>query len=223
MKVEDLSFSDPGKDVLYDDALLACAEKEQGPEVLRFWESKDVFVVLGRTCDEDNDVRKDICRQDDVRVLRRSSGGGTVVQGPGCLNFSLVLRKDRHPDLASITRSYRYILEKALVALKDCGLDAAFRPICDLVVPDGEKKFSGNAQRRGRTHILHHGTILYAFDLSLIARYLHMPVQMPDYRRGRPHEDFITNVPVDLPRFKHVFAGAWTVPAQAQGPALRGF
>ena len=209
MKVLDLSFPGPQDNLDHDDALLLKAEKGEGGEALRFWESPCVFVVMGRACDEDLDARSDICRRDGIAVLRRSSGGGTVLQGPGCLNFSLVLAKSRHPDLATITRSYQHILERTISALRACGVEAQFRPACDLVVATGEKKFSGNAQRRGRSHILHHGTILYGFDLSLVGRYLKMPPKMPDYRRSRPHEDFITNVNVDISRFKQALASAW--------------
>ena len=209
MKVQDLSFPDPRENLIYDDELLLKADKAGGTEVLRFWESPRVFVVLGRTCDQGLNVHAAVCQQEGIPVLRRSSGGGTVVQGPGCLNFSLVLAKAGHPDLESITRSYEHILKKTISALKVCGVDAQFRPVCDLVVPRGEKKFSGNAQRRGRNYMLHHGTILYGFDLSLITRYLKLPPKMPDYRCCRTHHDFITNVDLDIPRFKAALAGAW--------------
>ena len=209
MKVEDLSFPDPQQNLTCDDELLLKADKSGGGEVLRFWESPGLFVVLGRTGDEDLEVHRDLCRRDAIPVLRRSSGGGTVIQGPGCLNFSLVLAKARHPDLASITRSYEYILEKTIGALNACGVQAQFRPVCDLIVPWEEKKFSGNAQRRSRSYILHHGTILCGFDLSLISRYLKMPSIMPEYRRFRAHEDFITNVKLDRERFKTALVLAW--------------
>jgi lipoate-protein ligase A len=104
------------------------------------------------------------------------------------------LSKKAHSDLQSIHGSYKFILEKIVFALRDLGVDAQFRPICDLVIGTGEKKFSGNAQRRGRDFILHHGTILYSFDLSLISRYLKVPKKMPDYRAGRAHTDFVTNI-----------------------------
>jgi lipoate-protein ligase A len=209
MRIEDLSFEDPQQNLDRDDELLFLADKKNGGEVLRFWESSQVFVVLGRTCAQDADVHLQLCQQDSIPVLRRSSGGGTVIQGRGCFNFSLILAKGRHPDMASITRSYEYILKKTIKALGICGVDAEFRPICDLVLSQDEKKFSGNAQRRGRTHILHHGTILYGMDLSLISRYLKIPLAMPDYRRCRPHSDFITNVNLDISKFKAILATVW--------------
>ncbi|MBF0330554.1 MAG: lipoate--protein ligase family protein [Candidatus Omnitrophica bacterium] len=211
MRVEDLSFLDPRQNLDYDDQLLNLADRQGAGEVLRFWESPSVFVVLGRTCQEEADVDSGACAQDGIPVLRRSSGGGTVVQGPGCLNFSLILSKVRHQDLASIPRSYEFILLRVLNVLKGAGVSAGFRPICDLVLSSDEKKFSGNAQRRGRGYILHHGTILYNADLSLISRYLRMPSRMPEYRRTRPHADFITNVSLDVPAFKERMGKTFSV------------
>ncbi|MFH0753585.1 MAG: lipoate--protein ligase family protein [Candidatus Omnitrophota bacterium] len=209
MRGIDLSFSDPQQNLDYDDGLLVAADRHGGGEVFRFWESSSYFVVLGRTCESQFDVDLQVCEKDAIPVLRRSSGGGTVLQGPGCLNFSLVLSRSRGPDIFSITRSYAYILSKVVHILKPMGIDAEFRPICDLVMAVNERKFSGNAQRRGREYILHHGTLLYDFDLSCISRYLKMPPKMPDYRRTRTHADFITNVTLDVPLFKDRFAQVW--------------
>src|SRR5262249_55637972 len=60
------------------------------------------------------------------------------------------------------------------------------------------RKVSGNAQQRKRRHLLHHGTLLYAFDGQHLGRYLRMPGRQPEYRQGREHVDFVTNLP--LPR-----------------------
>ena len=210
MKVENISFPEQFRNLEYDDEILRRADTAEGGEVLRFWHAPAVFIVLGRTCREELEVNTPACRQDHIPVLRRSSGGGTVVQGPGCLNFSLILSKERHPQIISITHSYQYILSRVITALDACGVAAELRPLCDLVQPASEKKFSGNAQRRGHRHILHHGTILHDMDLSLVSRYLCMPPKMPDYRRGRTHGDFVTNVKLDVPAFKQALANVWT-------------
>ena len=47
-----------------------------------------------------------------------------------------------------------------------------------------------------RNHLLYHGTLLYDFPLELVERCLAMPPRMPDYREGRPHESFVTNLPL---------------------------
>jgi lipoate-protein ligase A len=68
--------------------------------------------------------------------------------------------------------------------------------ISDLAL--GSLKVSGNAQQRKRTHLLHHGTLLYAFDITRVDRYMRQPARQPEYRQRRAHADFLTNLP--LPR-----------------------
>jgi lipoate---protein ligase len=193
MILKDVCFSDPLDNILYDEVLLQLAERGESGEVLRLWESTKIFVVLGRTSSVTEDVDVAMARGDGVPILRRRSGGGTVVQGPGCLNFSLILSKERRGPIVDLRQSYRYILDHVARGLKTLGVETVFRPISDLALLPGEFKISGNAQHRGRKFILHHGTLLYDFDLSLISRYLKLPKDVPEYRRGRTHMDFVRN------------------------------
>jgi lipoate-protein ligase A len=202
MQFRDISFPTPQENIAYDEVLLDLAEKHEAGECLRFWESSKIFIVLGRIGREDIDVNSIHTQKDNIPVLRRSSGGGTVVQGPGCLNYTLVLSKEKHPELNDLRKSYEWISDKIIDALGRAGVEAFFRPMSDLATSLSEKKFSGNAQRRKKHYILHHGTILYKFDLSLISRYLNMPRDIPEYRKHRPHTDFVTNIPIDPRVFK---------------------
>ena len=202
MRFEDVSFPDPQDNIAFDENLLRLADKEGAGPVVRFWESPRVFIVVGRIGKIEEDVRIKEAQADGVPILRRASGGGTVVQGPGCLNYALVLSKIQYHDLNDLRKSYEWISGKVIAALEPLGVKAVFKPISDIVLAGSEKKFSGNAQRRGRNFILHHGTILYDFDLSLITRYLTMPKDVPEYRKGRSHADFVTNIPIDPAAFK---------------------
>ena len=125
-----------------------------------------------------------------------------MLQGPGCLNFSVILSKETHPDIFDLKKSYQFILGKVIGALQTSGVEAAFKPISDLALKSNQKKFSGNAQKRGRKFILHHGTILYQFDLDQVPRYLKIPKDMPEYRNRRPHLDFVTNINIEPQPFK---------------------
>jgi len=201
MRFLPISLDSPLENILLDEVLLDRAEKNGAGEVLRIWESREVFVVLGRTGKIDEDVDLAAAAGDKIPVLRRTSGGGTVVQGPGCLNFSLVLSRSQRPRLNDIRKSYLEILEPVITALRNLEISAEFRPISDLVLMPDDKKFSGNAQHRGRKFVLHHGTILYDFNLGLISRYLKMPKSIPQYRRSRSHADFVANVPLSPEKF----------------------
>lgn len=194
MILKDITLPTPQENILYDEVLLDFAEAGHQLETLRFWESDQTFVVLGRISKEEDDVYLECIGQDEVPLLRRSSGGGTVLQGSGCLNYSLILSKEFYPALHDLRKSYQFICTKVIHALHLSGVDSEFFPICDIALKASQKKISGNSQKRGRHFILHHGTILYNFDLSQMERYLKIPKDVPSYRRGRTHRDFVANV-----------------------------
>ena len=191
MRFLDCTPGTVAENLALDEALLLRGE-ESGQECLRLWETLAPAVVLGAGCSLAADVDEAACVADNVPILRRSTGGGTVLLGHGCLLFSLVLAFERAPELAHIGSSYRYILEKICCALDVADLRLA--GISDLAV--GSRKVSGNAQQRKRTHLLHHGSLLYAYDVNLVARYLRMPARQPAYRQERPHGEFLANLPL---------------------------
>ncbi len=207
----DVTLSTPAANVALDEALLLEAEAGHGGEVLRLWEWPAPAVVLGAGGRLAEDVDEAACRADGVPVLRRSSGGGTVLIGAGCLCFSLVLRFDRHPALGEIPTSYVYILDRTLEALAGLLPGAERAGTSDLAA--GRCKFSGNAQQRKRTHLLHHGTLLYAFDLSRVSRYLRPPARQPEYRQQREHAEFLVNLPTGAGELKRRLRAAWEAEA----------
>jgi len=202
MILKDISLKSPQENILYDEVLLNLAEQGQTDEVLRFWESIEDFVVLGRISKERDDIKVDHVRKDRIAVYRRASGGGTVLQGKGCLNYSLILSKDQNPQIADLRKSYKYILGKIVEALKPLGIDAMICPISDIALVKNKMKISGNAQKRSKKFILHHGTILYDFDVQKIEKYLNIPKDIPKYRQGRRHSDFVTNIPLTVDEIK---------------------
>jgi lipoate-protein ligase A len=204
MRYLDLTLPTPAANLALDEALLL--EVEGGaPEVLRVWEWPAPVVVLGSGCQLAQEVHLEACQADGVPILRRSSGGGTVLWGPGCLLFSLALRYDHAPELAGIRSSYCLILQRVANAVGLAG--AAPAGTSDLAF--GQRKFSGNAQHRKSAALLHHGTLLYGFDLARIGRYLQPPPRQPDYRLGRAHQAFLLNLPFPAVDLKQRLRQAW--------------
>jgi lipoate-protein ligase A len=141
---------------------------------------------MGRSADCLLEIHQETCERAGVPILRRTSGGRTVLLSEGCLNYTLILRCDR-----GVEEGYRLILDAVLHA---AGVTGARCESTDLTVRN--RKFAGCAQRRRRNTLLHHGTILYDFDIAATARFLAEPRRQPAYRRGRSHSDFLTNVDV---------------------------
>ncbi len=207
MTLLDLTLPDPAANLALDEALLLSAEESDGPEVLRFWESSCPAVVLGAGGSVGIDVNRSSCEAACVPILRRASGGGTVLLGPGCLGFSLILRCDPARGLHLIQPSTRYVLTRTLNALRAIAPDATVEGTSDLAL--NGLKFSGSAQQRKRTHFLHHGTILCGFDLATISRFLNPPERQPEYRRSRSHGEFLMNLPATASDLKRLLLAEW--------------
>src|SRR5260370_1685230 len=105
----DVTLPSLAANLALDEALLLEAEAG-GRQVLRTWDWSGPAVVLGAAGRLAQEVHEDACRRDGVPILRRASGGGTVLLGKGCLCFSLVLSYDRAPALGLVSSSYRYLL-----------------------------------------------------------------------------------------------------------------
>jgi len=196
----ELSLADPLANIALDEALLAAAEAgEITGGVLRLWESPQLMVVLGRSSDPTVEVYLAACQQQQVPVLRRASGGGTVVNGPGCLSYAVVLSYEEFPHLRAIPVAHRFVLERVATSLELLVPGIALAGTSDLAIPSHNrpaKKFSGNAMRCQRSHFLYHGTLLYDFDLGLLDHLLATHTRAPLYRAGRSHSEFVTNLPV---------------------------
>jgi lipoate-protein ligase A len=204
----DLTFPNPEHNLACDEALLDWCEEADGQEILRVWESPKNFVVLGYSNKTATEVRLDACRAAGVPVLRRCSGGGAVLQGPGCLNFSLILKIPPTGPLTGITETTRFILDRHAGMLRSLlDRNVGMQGLSDLTV--GPLKFSGNAQRRKRRYLLFHGTFLLDFDIPLVERLLPLPSRQPDYRRGRPHLDFLTNLRTPTRQLKETLRNCW--------------
>jgi lipoate-protein ligase A len=211
MKWCNLNLSSPAEQLAGDEALLDWCENGLGEETLLFWEPRETFVVVGYANKVATEVNVAACASKGVPIFRRCSGGGTVLQGPGCLNYALFLRITEANPCHSITSANQFIMERNRAAV-----ESAFRnPQSAIVVRGhtdlclGNLKFSGNSQRRKKTFLLFHGTFLLNFDLAVVGEFLRMPSFQPDYRASRSHDDFLVNLNLPAVQVKAALQKAW--------------
>lgn len=209
MRALDCTLSSPALNLALDEALLNSVERGLAPETLRFWESPVFFVVIGTAQALHDEVYEDRCRGDGVAILRRCSAGGCVLQGPGCLNFALALRTEGRPEIAALHPSYNFILGAIIRAFARRGLHLETAGVSDLALEG--RKISGNAQRRRRRAILHHGTLLYRADTARMDRYLKEPLKRPVYRGERTHAQFVAALPLPPAALQAVVCEAFGV------------
>jgi lipoate-protein ligase A len=156
------------------------------------------------------------CEAKGIPIYRRCSGGGTVVQGPGCLNYALILQITSGGPLENIATANQFIMRQNRAAIQSLfprtgspepSPEIAVRGHTDLAI--GDRKVSGNSQRRRKQFVLFHGTFLLHFDLALIGELLPLPSKQPDYREDRNHGDFLANLNISADRVKDALKRSW--------------
>src|SRR6185312_3828141 len=163
MRLFDFSFNSPAENLACDEALLDWCEENNGEEILRFWESPEYFVVVGYANKIAAEVNVAACDTRKIPILRRCSGGGTVAQGRGCLNYALILKITENSPLAGITSANKFIMEQNRRAIESRIQNPESRisisGCTDLAInhpPLTINKFSGNSQRRRKNFLLFH-------------------------------------------------------------------
>lgn len=224
MKFLDLTFGTPAENLACDEALLDWREEAGGEEILRFWESPTPFAVVGYANQISTEVDSARCEAKGIPLFRRCSGGGTVVQGHGCLNYALILRIVEDSPLNSISGANKFIMDRNREAMQSTlgtvsgELTVEIQGHTDLAI--GGRKFSGNSQRRHKNFLLFHGTFLLNFDLALVGELLKFPSRQPDYRDGRSHWDFLMNLELADYVVKEALRRAWRAEHFLEKPPL---
>ncbi len=171
-----------------DDEMTRAAAVD-GRVTLRLWWGGAPTIVLGSSEKPEQVADLEACRRLGVEVIRRSSGGGTVLQTPEVLNYSLTGPASGMPNMKTVFALGTRILIGALARL---GVEATARGISDVAVE--ERKISGNAMAKRWGGLLLHGTLLLDLDLEMVDRCLLHPPREPDYRGHRSHRQFITTL-----------------------------
>lgn len=146
--------------------------------------------------------------EDDLLVIKRFSGGGTVVVDANTQIVSLVMNGDAvaptplfpHPlmrwteDLykkknAGVFRdvpNWRLHQNDYVVDVSDARSVGDGKEIAPSIL-----KVGGNAQSISKTRFVHHTSFLWDFDETNMSRYLAVPEKQPAYRENRPHGAFL--------------------------------
>jgi lipoate-protein ligase A len=158
-----------------DEVILDAVAGGRRPPMLRFWGWTEPTLVIGSNQAVANEVDLEAAASRGFTVVRRLSGGGTMLAQPGrTITWSLVMPVGPVHRM-SFVDSFAFLDRWAVETLRALGVDAGYRPINDIVSPEG--KIAGAAQARRRGALLHHVTMAYAMDPDLLRELI---------RLGRP-------------------------------------
>ncbi|AAF39589.1 lipoate--protein ligase family protein [Chlamydia muridarum str. Nigg] len=142
--------------------------------------------VLGISRNPEQDLHIKHLREDNIPVIRRYSGGGTVFLDANSLMVSWIMNS------SSLFPSSKELLQwtsNIYIPIFPAGFKIKEN---DYVFFD--KKIGGNAQYIQKQRWVHHTTFLWDMNAQKLARYLPIPQIQPSYRQNRSHNDFLTTI-----------------------------
>ncbi len=161
-------------------------------------EGSPVSIVMGISGKKEELIDLNRARQDKVPIIKRFSGGGTVIVDENTLFVTFICDKKLHPFPAfpeSIMKWTEGIYKDVFVHDQFCLREN------DFVI--GEKKMGGNAQYIKRDRWLHHTSFLWDYSQERMNYLLH-PKKTPIYRNGRSHSDFLCRLSDHFPHMPEI-------------------
>lgn len=165
------------------------------------WQNQPA-VIVGRNQNTIEEINQAFIEGEDIKVVRRMSGGGAVYHDLGNINYTLVVNENN--DFANFEKFTRPVI----AALDKIGVQAENQGRNDITISG--RKFSGNAQFMYKGRLLHHGTILFDSNLEIMARALNPQAEKISSQGIKSVRSRVTNIsehllsPVSVEEFKQI-------------------
>ena len=176
--------TDPYYNLALEEYLIKGLKLDQ--PLLRLWQNEPA-VVVGRYQNTIDEINQAFIVANDIKVVRRISGGGAVYHDEGNINYTIVDNSQKAGYL-----DFSYYSKPLINVLKNLGVNAELTGRNDLVV-DG-RKFSGTAQYRTEGRILHHGTILVNSNLDTVQSALNVRLDKIQSKGTKSIRSRVTNL-----------------------------
>ena len=196
----DLTTTDPSYNLAMEQYVFDCLPRDRMYFML--WQN-DNSIIVGKYQNTLSEINLEAVERRGIRVVRRLSGGGAVYHDMGNLNFTFIT------DAASGTAlDMKLFCQPVVRTLAALGVHAEVNGRNDITI-DG-KKFSGNSQYLRQGRVMHHGTIMFNSDLSVVSEALQVDPTKFQTKGVRSVHSRVTNVadhldrPVSLPEFRRI-------------------
>lgn len=131
--------------------------KNTNEDIFLLWQNEN-SIIVGKNQNTLSEINYDYVKENNIKVVRRLSGGGAVFHDLGNINFTFISCNDN--SFSDFKKFTMPIVE----ALKELNVHAEFSGRNDLLI-DGQK-FSGNAQYNYKNKVMHHGTLLFSSKIN---------------------------------------------------------
>lgn len=167
----------------------------------------DNAIIIGRHQNTAAEINEEFVKEKNIKVVRRLSGGGAVYHDLGNLNFTFIV--DAQPGQKVDLRKFCQPIADTLCTL---GANATVDGRNDILI-DG-MKVSGNAQYVRQGRVMHHGTILFDSDTSVLSQALRPDPAKAQAKGVKSVRSRVTNVrpcltrDMTLEEFRAALAGS---------------
>lgn len=148
--IDNENINDPGINLALEEYAL---KKLPTDETYLLFYVNEPCIIIGKNQNTHQEINKSFVEKNDIKVVRRLSGGGAVYQDLGNLSFSFLTKDD-----GNSFSNYAKFTEPVIEALRGLGVEAELSGRNDIQV--GERKISGNAQYSTKGKMFSHGTLL---------------------------------------------------------------
>jgi len=172
-RVIDSGLRPAAQNIALNRALLEARRAEEIPSTLRFLRFAPC-ALLGCHQSAEQELNLDYCREQQIAVQRRITGGGAIYVDDGQLGWELYLHR-RDVGTASMQTISRRLCHAAATAISALGVDARYRPRNDVEVEG--RKISGTGGVFDGDALLFQGTLLLEFDVEKMLRALRISAE----------------------------------------------
>ncbi|CAL2030095.1 unnamed protein product [Caenorhabditis brenneri] len=155
------------ENLAFEEHIFRTHSVEKSGEVLLMWSNRPT-VVIGRHQNPWTEVNLPFCHENDIEIVRRHSGGGTVYHDLGNLNISLLTTHAQHCR----PKNLKFISD---ALNQQFTINIVPTPRDDMELQPGNRKCSGTAARIARSQAYHHLTLLVDADLKILKNSLKSP------------------------------------------------
>jgi len=161
-------------------------------DVFMLWQA-DKTVLIGKNQNTRKEIDVQYVEDNDIRVIRRLSGGGAVYNDLGNTNFAFI-----STDSGDSFANFKKFTSPIIDLLQGLGVPAEFSGRNDLLVEG--KKFSGNAQFKHKNRLLHHGTLLFSSNMEQLGKALSPDMLKFKSKGVKSVKSRVTNIYEHLPQ-----------------------
>lgn len=159
------------------------------------WRNENAIIV-GKNQNTLSEINYEYVKENNIKVVRRQSGGGAVFHDLGNINFTFISCNDN--SFSDFKRFTIPIIE----ALKSLNIHTEFSGRNDLLIKN--QKISGNAQYNYKNKVMHHGTLLFSSQINNLSSALKVKPSKFEGKGVKSVKSRVTNISQHLEKNMNV-------------------